>query len=454
MNFQYLKSNTFLNNFLFDNDRTRRASINVIIAFICRALMIITSFIVIPLTLKYFGPIEYGIWIAISTIINWFGFFDIGLGNGLRNKLAESIANKNYSLAKKYISSVYALIIAISIIMFLIFYLSSYFLPWKSILNTDILSEHYLRDIVNLVFAFFCLGFILKLFSSVLVALQKNWINEIIGLLSQVLGLISIFIFTRYSKPTLFDLCLIYSIQNVIVLFFASFVFYFGKLKYLRPSIDSIDLKSAFPLINMGFMFLINQLLNILLTQSPLLMIIYFFGTKDVTLYSITYKYTYSISMIYIMILTPFLSAFTESFIKNDLIWIKNTMNKINLIWLLALFISFFMILVQPKIFNLWLGSSIEAPFSLVFVMVISSLIETKSSTYSLFLNGIGVLKIQTKMMIIQTFLFFILFYFLYFLNLGLISIVFVQIAINILSYFVYSNQYRSIVNSMEHVIK
>ena len=46
----------------------------------------------VPLTIHYINPTRYGIWLTVSSIIGWVSFFDIGFGNGLRNKFAEALA--------------------------------------------------------------------------------------------------------------------------------------------------------------------------------------------------------------------------------------------------------------------------------------------------------------------------------------------------------------------------
>ncbi|MDE5975352.1 MAG: hypothetical protein K2G69_02250, partial [Muribaculaceae bacterium] len=59
-------------------------------AFLVKGISILTSFLLVPLTLGYLRPVEYGIWMTLSSILVWINYFDIGLGNGLRNKLAEA----------------------------------------------------------------------------------------------------------------------------------------------------------------------------------------------------------------------------------------------------------------------------------------------------------------------------------------------------------------------------
>ena len=86
------KTNTLISFFTQGNKRTLRAKKNITVSFISKAISILIGFIIVPLTLSYIGEVEYGIWLTIASIISWFSFFDIGLGNGLRNKLAEALA--------------------------------------------------------------------------------------------------------------------------------------------------------------------------------------------------------------------------------------------------------------------------------------------------------------------------------------------------------------------------
>jgi hypothetical protein len=56
---------------------------------------------------------KYGSWLTLRSIILWFAFFDIGLGNGLRNKFTEAKAPGNLERTRIYISTAYGLLILI-----------------------------------------------------------------------------------------------------------------------------------------------------------------------------------------------------------------------------------------------------------------------------------------------------------------------------------------------------
>jgi O-antigen/teichoic acid export membrane protein len=82
---------------------------------------ILASFLLVPLTINYLDTENYGIWLTLSSFIAWFSFFDIGLGNGLRNKFAEAKAKGDMTLARGYVSSAYFTIGVVSIGLIVIF---------------------------------------------------------------------------------------------------------------------------------------------------------------------------------------------------------------------------------------------------------------------------------------------------------------------------------------------
>ena len=84
---------------------------------------ILISLILVPMTLSYLNPYEYGIWLTLSSTLAWIYTFDIGLGNGLRNKLTEALALNDLKLARIYVST--SFVIDISYRYLFIVYIST-----------------------------------------------------------------------------------------------------------------------------------------------------------------------------------------------------------------------------------------------------------------------------------------------------------------------------------------
>ena len=56
------------------------------------------------------GVYENGVWLTISSVLLWIDNLDIGLGNGLRNKLAVYMARKDTEKAREMVSSTFAML--------------------------------------------------------------------------------------------------------------------------------------------------------------------------------------------------------------------------------------------------------------------------------------------------------------------------------------------------------
>ena len=69
-----------------DNERTSKIKKNVVIMLGIKGVSLLISLLYVPLLLHSMNAVNYGIWLTLTSLIAWISMFDIGLGNGLRNK--------------------------------------------------------------------------------------------------------------------------------------------------------------------------------------------------------------------------------------------------------------------------------------------------------------------------------------------------------------------------------
>ena len=110
---------------------------NTVYSMFIRVAGILVSLLLVPFTLDYLNPYEYGIWITLNSILTWINYFDIGLGNGLRNKLGEAIAGRDMKLGRVYVSTTFALLTVIVGILCIGILIANNFIDWNSVLNTN-----------------------------------------------------------------------------------------------------------------------------------------------------------------------------------------------------------------------------------------------------------------------------------------------------------------------------
>ena len=57
-----------------------------------KVISMVLSLVYAPIVLGYLGTGLYGIWATVLNVVSWVNYFDIGISNGLRNKLSASLA--------------------------------------------------------------------------------------------------------------------------------------------------------------------------------------------------------------------------------------------------------------------------------------------------------------------------------------------------------------------------
>ena len=121
------------------NNKDTRSSLarkNMLVSFITKCVGMLTSFLLVPLTLSFLNPEVYGIWLTISSILFWFTFFDIGLGNGMRNYVAESLSKGEIKLANKYVSTTFMFLFILGIIFTVVVCLIVPLIDFQELYNT------------------------------------------------------------------------------------------------------------------------------------------------------------------------------------------------------------------------------------------------------------------------------------------------------------------------------
>lgn len=387
--------NLIIDFFVKGHPRSIKATKNIIASLGLKSINVLISFLLVPLTINYLTTTKYGIWLTISSIVGWFGYFDIGLGNGLRNKLAEAFAVHDNKMALTYVSTTYAILTLIMSSVFLIFLIINPFLNWTKILNTNPEMARELSWVVTVVFTFFALQFVLKLIGVIFIADQLPAYNNAFGPLGNILAFISIYLIIKCFQGNLLNISFIYSASPVLILIIASIYFYHKKYSYLKPNIKFVDFKYLKSLAGVGLQFFILQIACLILFTTDNLIITQLLGPTEVTSYNIAYKYFSIPIMIFSIIVMPFWSAFTEAFVKTDIIWIKTTIKKLIKIWMIVILGVIILLLISNKFYRIWVGNKVKIPTILSINMGLYTIIYTWNNIFTFFINGVGKIRLQ-----------------------------------------------------------
>jgi O-antigen/teichoic acid export membrane protein len=373
---------------------------NILISFLLKGGSVLITFLLVPLTINYINPTQYGIWLTISSMIYWISVFDIGIGNGLKNEIAYSIAANEELNIKKYVSTGYAVLTMISILIFLLCFAFSFVFDWNTIFNISAAMNLDIFPIMILFIGFFCIQFVLQLIDAVLSATQQIFISSLILFSGQLLTLTIIYILTLVVPGSLLLLVIVTAGSSVTVVLLASLYLYKTRLKLFAPSYRFVDFSYLKKILNTGGAFFVIQISSMALIHSNNFIITKILGPEAVTVYYVPFRMFSFITMLFTIIITPYWSAFTNAYAKKDLAWIKDNVNKLRKVWLFLAVLGFIMLFYSDFLLNIWIHNSVTVPKSLSMSMLLYVIIYSWQTLHVYFLNGIGKIRLQLYIII------------------------------------------------------
>lgn len=431
---------------LAGSQRSNVVKKNVIGSLLIRGCSILVSLLLVPLTLGYVSSELYGVWLTISSVIVWLGFFDVGFSLGLKNKLAEAIALEDWDRGKHLVSTTYFMMAIIFIPLCIVLELLIKHVDWASFLNIDAQYNDEIVKAMYVITAFFCLSMITHVISSIISAFQKTALASSFPVIANVISLIIIYILTKTTPPSLIALAFAISSMPVFVQLVASVILFKKKFSKVSPSLSTIDKKYITDIFSLGYKFFILQLQVLVLMQATNFLISNISGPLDVTAYNIAHKYFNIGMMVFNIILAPLWPAFTDAYTKKDYQWMNNVYKKMRNLYMLLAGAIILMIFVSPIAYKIWIGDKAIIPFEMTLVVAIYTLALTWSAFQNYLINGIGCIKLQTIVSVFCIFIHIPLSYFLgyYLSGIGVIvSLIIIYIAFG----FIMTIQIKKVLN-------
>lgn len=390
-----------LNSLLSGHNRTQIIKKNVVGSFIIKGISIAISLVLVPMTLGYVSSEIYGVWLTLSSILHWLNYMDVGFTLGLKNRLAEALAEENYAKGKSLVSTTYFMMVIIFIPLTILLFTYSPYINWCSLMN---ISPIYSKDVlhtIQLLFIFVALQMIFNVLVAVVAAYQKVAFSSLFNVVGQAGALIVIFLMTKFVPPSLPYLTLAFSLMPILVICTFSIFLYRGRFKKVAPTFKSVNLTYIRDLWSLGARFFIIQVQMIILYQTTNILISNMDGPDAVTQYNIAYKVLNVVIMIFTIILNPLWPAFTDAYTRNEYTWMNRVYHKMTLVFLGVSAIIIIIVLFSPFIFHLWIGNKVSIPFPLTISIAVYTIIYCWDSFQVNLINGVGAIKLQTYVTLI-----------------------------------------------------
>ena len=368
---------------------------NILASFLIKGWSAIIVLLMVPATLHCLGEYKNGIWLTISSILLWIDNMDIGLGNGLRNKIAEYLAHGEQEHTRSLISSTFAMLTCIIIPVLLILLLLINICDPYLVFNASPSKVTHLEQVLMVTVTLVCTSFIFKLIGNFYMGLQLPAVSNLLVALGQTLALLGTYIVLWSGSHSLMHIALVNTVAPLIVYLLAFPYTFLYKYPHLCPSYRLINLQEAKTVINMGVQFFIMQISGVILFMTSNILISNFFSPEMVTPYQITYRYFSVLLVIFTVVCMPFWNATTDAYQRNDMEWIRKATKKLRLMTIGFLFCLVVMILLSDTIYAIWIDRQTVIDIKMSIVMAVYIFILIYSMRYSYFINGIGKLRLQ-----------------------------------------------------------
>ena len=419
---------------LFSGDsRTATVKKNAVIMLIIKGLSLLLSLVMLPLTIGYVSSSIYGIFVTLNSVVSWFSFFDVGLSSGLKNKYTESKAKGDMILAQKYVSTAYAFLSMIAIILLLFLGIFSFFADWNSLLNIQ--APENISYSVFIIVTYFSLNFVFGAIGIILIADLKPAASSLIGFIQQLISVLVIIILINTTQGSLLYLCCALCVPPLLTTFIATLYLFSTKYKDVHPSFSAIDFSLAKDLFTLGIKFFIIQISCIVLFQTSNYIMIRNFGADVVTQYNVVYKYFFMLNIVFNILITPVWPAVTDAITKKDINWIRSIIKKYTYITLSFFVIGLFLLLFSKLFIRLWMGNRVEEiPFLLSFSVFLYVCETMMANLYAQILAGAEIFKLEVIICLVSPLLFLLLCYI--FINILQMGVYCIPIAIVLANFY------------------
>lgn len=380
-----------------DNSRQRSRLLqkNIYISFAMKVCSAVIVLLMVPLTLNCLGEYTNGVWLTISSLLLWIDNMDIGLGNGMRNKLAILMAHDETDKARSLVASTFAMLTCIMVPTILVLVTLIMTCDTYTFLNVATKQIQHLDQVLIVTVVLVCSTFIFKLIGNVYMGLQLPAVSNMLITLGQLLALAATYVIWLNGSHSLLHIALANTMAPFLVYLLAMPYTFFIQFPQLRPSLRLVSLKVAREVMDVGIQFFVIQISGVILFMTSNILISKLFSPAMVTPYQIAYRYFSLFLVIFTVICVPYWNATTDAYEKGDFDWIRSATRRMSRTILLILLGMIVMLLLSDPIYTLWVGDQTQVDFKMSAMIALYIFILIYSMRYSYFINGIGKLRLQ-----------------------------------------------------------
>jgi O-antigen/teichoic acid export membrane protein len=377
-------------------ERYRRAVLTTLSFGVARGIAVVTTLVTVPLALNYLGAERYGLWLTITSLVALVAFADLGMGSGLVNVVSAADGADDVEGARRYVSSAFFMLLAVSIVLSVVFAVAYWTVPWADLFNVS--SERARADAgpaVAVVAVCFLVGIPLAIVERTQDAYQEGFVNGLWMAAGSVLGLVAL-IAAIWLEAGLPWLVLALLGPPLLMMVFNGVRLFWHRRPAVRPARRFVSAEASRRVLRVGFLFFVLQLAMAVAYATDNLVIARVLGSEAVTEYAVPARLFMIVPMILLLALRPLWPAYSEAIARNDAVWVKRTLavSVGGAVAISALAAAVLVVFGRP-IIHAWVGDSVTPSYSLLIGLGVWSVLSVAGTAVAMFLNGASVVRFQ-----------------------------------------------------------
>lgn len=372
----------------------------------------IMSFMIIPLGFflrilysKTLSITEFGL---IYSIIGFFTFISAFVQFGLTQSLQYYIPK--FYLKKKFDDIRNSLFMSISFVFSLVLVCLVLIFMFKSFLATNYFKSDLFSDYIFIFFIFFLGNNLLNIISYYYVSMEKVIYSQLLYFFQNSFILIFSFLFFWFGFENLFGFYVLawFGFPFLMALFY--FVLLYFKYPFLFEKLPIFDFSLFKKLLNYGFFGILSTFGNIILSQIDIILITYFLSLEAVAIYSNALAVVNILFLVTVPVSILFLGEVSKLKESKNIKQVKFYLDKLyNYGFFLLIPCIFIFYKFSGLILGLIFSKSFVSGSEILSILVCFCIFKIFFQYNINFLNGFGLIKLSTKIILFVAFLNFLL---------------------------------------------
>ncbi|MBT9151158.1 MAG: hypothetical protein DDT40_01343 [candidate division WS2 bacterium] len=331
---------------------------------------IVVGLISVPIGLHYFGPVRYGIWAVISSVIAYLNLSSLGVTAAAQTLMAKAPEPfEQWAVLRR---SLFLLLISSVVVLMVVLGIAHFYPGWVAALGEiPATLQGEAAEAAIAIAILFLLNLPLTVFSAGFVGCQKVYWERSYVSLTAVANLLALILTVFLLDGNLVTLALLTGVArlSVSIICASHFLFTNSELrqKFDKPISKEFSTNSIF---TSGIRFLAIGVAAMVVWSTDNLVISHFLGAEMVTPYAITFTlFTLGFS-IFMAINGALWPMYSQSAGRNQWQWIQQTYNHtVHLLPILGGLLWIGGIAFAQEIINLWAGPEAYGGLLVVFAL-------------------------------------------------------------------------------------